>query len=532
MAGVIAGIDALAPRDDARQADVLGELTPGWRMVSLATLRSAIWRTRRFWIATAIAGTIAGAGLHLVIPRTYKAEANLYLVEPEGSDPQQAMATDVSLLETRAVADRVVSELHLHLRTDQFLSSYQGSVVSNAIMSITLAAHTQSNATLRTNAVAEAFLAFRSEEIGRQTQIVVNGLQDQVDELNASVDHLTKSISSLSGPNAPATPQSNNLVADLVSQRTGDETQVSQLQAQIQQDNLNLASLVGGSHVLDRAAVIHVSAKRVFGTDGISGFVGGLGLGLVAVVMVTALSDRVRRREDLASALGAPVDLSIERFRPPRVSAERRLRRILARPDQGLRLLETRLRAALDSSPTPSLAIVAVGPPEPAALATALLARTLAGEGKRVALFDVSERHKLAAVLGRAGARKGAGTRTVEGLPILLEVADVHDLQPLAGSVPAGSDLVLTLATIDPSLGSEHLRGLASRSVFVVTAGKASATGIQAAATLARKAGMPPMSAMLIGVDRSDDSLGTTGNERPIPLKSSWTRRPMTEVPW
>ena len=69
---------------------------------------------------------------------------------------------------------------------------------------------------------------------------------------------------------------------------------------------------------------------------------------------------------------------------------------------------------------------------------------------------------------------------------------------------------MLTLAVLDPSLGGEHLVGWARAAVVVVTAGKSSAARIRAVSEMIRLSGTSLLSGVLIGADKSDESLGLT----------------------
>jgi len=75
--------------------------------------------------------------------------------------------------------------------------------------------------------------------------------------------------------------------------------------------------------------------------------------------------------------------------------------------------------------------------------------------------------------------------------------------------VACGSaDLLLTLVTLDPSLGGEHLPTWADDTVVFVTAGRSSRTRIHAVGEMIRLAGIASLSGVLVGVDKRDDSLG------------------------
>ncbi len=72
------------------------------------------------------------------------------------------------------------------------------------------------------------------------------------------------------------------------------------------------------------------------------------------------------------------------------------------------------------------------------------------------------------------------------------------------------AELLLTLVTLDPSVGAEHVPSWATSAVAVVTAGRSSWARLHAAGEMIRLAGLPVTSAVLVGADRTDESLGVT----------------------
>ena len=65
-------------------------------------------------------------------------------------------------------------------------------------------------------------------------------------------------------------------------------------------------------------------------------------------------------------------------------------------------------------------------------------------------------------------------------------------------------------STLDPSFGGEHLATWATSAVVVVTAGRSSWTRIHAVGEMIRLAGTSLISAVLVGADKTDESLGVT----------------------
>jgi len=76
------------------------------------------------------------------------------------------------------------------------------------------------------------------------------------------------------------------------------------------------------------------------------------------------------------------------------------------------------------------------------------------------------------------------------------------------------ADLLLTLATPDPSVGGEHLATWAPVAVAMVTAGRSSWTKINAVGEMIRLADMRLVSGVLVGADKTDESLGVTRTRR------------------
>src|SRR5262249_44484911 len=112
---------------------------------------------------------------------------------------------------------------------------------------------------------------------------------------------------------------------------------------------------------------------------------------------------------------------------------------------------------------------------------------------------------------------------SVDGTRLMVAVPGDDDIAP-AGPLGRGpdrarvdesvatacesADVLLTLVTLDPSLGGDHLAGWAGRAVVTVTAGRSSAARIRSAAEMIRLAGTQLISGVLIGADKTDESLG------------------------
>jgi uncharacterized protein involved in exopolysaccharide biosynthesis len=266
-------------------------LDPG-PVVSVRSLKHALRRRRRLWLTMAFAGLFLGAALHMVLPSKVTAVSKLYLVESISGDPTSAITNDLSLLETHKVAETAMGMLHLG--PNHALISYKGSSQGSSILSISVTAPTAATAVAWNNAVAHAFLQVRAQLQGATTKSDVQALQAEIQSLQSDLQRIS---------NGSSSPLVNI-----------DETQINTLNHEIYQAQGSLASITSNSLVLDSAYVPHKSIKKVAIKDGLTGLVGGLALGASIVILGELLSDRVRTRADVASALGAPVDLSVGRL--------------------------------------------------------------------------------------------------------------------------------------------------------------------------------------------------------------------------
>ena len=280
---------------------------------------------------------------------------------------------------------------------------------------------------------------------------------------------------------------------------------------------------------MDKSQVLSVtplpaSKKKKLITYGAIGLIGGLALGLTIVVVRAMVSDRLRRRDDIAYALDAPVRLSVSTLGARRTLTPRPGR--AAKRDLDMQRVIAHLHSAMPrSAQVPaSLAIVAVDNGPVVAQAVAALATSYASQGTRVIAADLSS----GAYLAHLSGVKGPGVQTVSrnGVNFMMAVPD-RDYPVPVGPLPSvtsptgpaqagdalvasdvSADLLLTLVTLDPALGGDHLATWAANAVVVVSAGQSSAERIRGVGEMVRLAGMRLDSVVLIGADKRDESLG------------------------
>jgi capsular polysaccharide biosynthesis protein len=504
----------------AEPADVPGGL------VSLGFITAALGRRKRLWCTTAVAGLLLGCGYYVMSPAAYQASTSILLTTGPYEDVTTAAANDEALAETPSVAGLAVRELGLHESPGNFLSAYKAVALTERLMTITATAKTSSEAVSYANAVATAFLSFRSQELQTQQNLVLSSLNQQVNQAQRRFNSLNAQIGQLSD-NGPLSASQAKELKNLQTEQTRASSNLYDLQQDAlgsqATDGSATAAAIRGSVVLDTASPLAHSRLKPLAFAVVLGLMAGLALGVAIVVVAAIVSDRLRRRDDVARALGTPVRLSVgairpRRWLPSRVGSAGRaaaVHRIVGYLDRTL---------PKKTEGVAALAVVPVDDPRAAARCLYALAISCAKAGKQVVVADLCRGAPAARLLGTK--ETGIHRVDVQGAGIVVAVPDRDDLVPhgpLDSESTAGqrssfteavvsacdsANVLLTLAALDPALGGDHLATWATDAVVMVTAGQSSWTKIQATGEMVRLAGTRLVSAVLVGADRTDESLG------------------------
>ena len=207
-------------------------------MVSLHFVRSAL---RRRWLvcaASALLGLFMAIAFLVTSPAAHEAKATLILAHEPQSDPSRAMATDVSLLKTRTVADRTIASLGLTMTPDEFLSSVTVVPVSSELLSLTLTAPSDAEAVRRLTALTSIYLQFRAEQLSTQSNALVEGMQQRIDKLQGDVSSLTRRIEQLSAAGSSDVGK----LSDTISQRAYAQGRIETLQQSVEDATLQNSS--------------------------------------------------------------------------------------------------------------------------------------------------------------------------------------------------------------------------------------------------------------------------------------------------
>jgi capsular polysaccharide biosynthesis protein len=518
--------DRLGAYDDfAATENRSTDLVPG--LVSLGFITAAVRRSALFLIVMAVIGSILGLGQYFKAPHPYQASASILLTHGPTEDIQTSAANNAAMAETLAVARLAVQELGLQQSDSSFLSTYAVASVTDRVLTVTASASSPSQAVLRARAVATAFLTFRAGELQGQLNLVLQWFNQQINQAKQRIDTIDAQISQLPSQPASGTQQSQ------LSKLRAEQTNVTNTLATLQQDVLGeqtstqstLTAALKKSEVLTVVALPRSHLKPLI-TYAAFGLIVGLAVGLAVIIIRAVVSNRLRRRDDIAYALDAPVKLSVHTL-----GARHRLPTLpdrAAKRDLDMRRVVAHLRSAVPRSThgPVGLAIVAVENAPVVARAVVALAVSYASQGNQIVAADLSAGADMAHLLRVKGPGVHATSRN--GANFTLVVPDRDDaalvgplraMSSTEGPWPAedtlvaayaSADVLLTLVTLDPALGGDHLATWATNAVVVVTAGRSSAVRIHGVGEMIRVAGMRLVSVVLIGADKNDESLGLT----------------------
>ncbi len=500
-------------------------VSPGaYPWVTVSSLVRALHRRWRLWCVAACCGLLTGILLSLAFPPAHSASTTILLRHLRQSDPSGAMATDANLAKTRTVARAALRRLGSDLPIDKFISSYRATPITDDLLQVTATASSGPEAVRRANSVAESFLEFRREELRRELQVALQTLRQRTDELTRELASLNEAINAISssssqGPNNPEVRR----LGELLTNRGSIQEELGSLRRQVDDIRQETNAAVEKSRVVDRASRDDRSLLRAALPNGAAGLVAGLGLGVGWVILQEVVSDRVRRREDIAAALEIPVGVSVGSFRGPIRVQRWRLRRQQDAPGGDLWRIVQHLRDCLShqDASSPALIVLSVESDRPAALATAALAIDLSNEGRRVLVADLSPRAPLASLFQVPVTKTSTvymGSASTLWITFPTTASRPEDRQTaLDHDFSRKIDVVLVLASINPADGAWHLKEWASAAAPVVTAGRSTANALRSTSHMLRVAGLELAPAILVGADRTDDSLGTTDPARSTP---------------
>jgi len=119
--------DTPEPKENPAEERPVDEVTGGF--VNLGFIRAAIRRNLRFCLAAGLIGLIVGCGLYVKFPPAVQASTSVYITNNPNTDAVSAMLTNVTLAESRPVAQAAIDKLGLQQTPASLQAASTASVV-------------------------------------------------------------------------------------------------------------------------------------------------------------------------------------------------------------------------------------------------------------------------------------------------------------------------------------------------------------------------------------------------------------------
>ena len=514
---------------DASPEDSRDPVRPVPILVSFHYLRAAVRRRWRFCALLAGLGMLLAAMFLVAGPNSPTATTTLRLTHEAQGDPSGAIATDISLLATRTVAERTIDALGLTVSPEDLRDSVKAVPSgSSEILELTLTAPTDAEAVRRLDTFTKEYLDFRASQMSAQSDILIKGYNDQIAALQSRVETLSAEIEA-------SDTDADRLRA--VTERSQVNEKISSLQETVQDATLRQNAVVSASGVIDPPAPMPPGGLRRVVLVLASGLIGGLAMGFGLVVLQAILSDRLRLRIEVATALNTSVLLSARRIAP--LSRPLRVAKFLPWVNalEERRAVDRRRMAyAIENAvPEPgrrqSLAVVCLGNADEMRFGLVAAAVALQRQGRTATIVDLTEAGGVASAVGRSAGMthevipevfRPNVIPSVTQDPFHIGSADWENVVLAKG----GNSVTLILAVLDPAVGIVHLTAWTDSVVVAVTGGKSSAELVRTTGELVRSVGLQLRGAVLLNAVHDDTSSGIAapaedrGSKRSEPVVS------------
>lgn len=478
-------------------------------LVTLHFLRNALRRRWLVWATAALLGALLASGWVWHAQSNSMATVTMLLAHDPAIDAGTAMATDVNLLDARAVAAAVIERQGLDMTPAELRGGVTAVPLTSQLLQLQVQGPDGDAAQRRAGALADAFLDFRGEQLVKQADAVIEGYRTRIAGMQEQMATLTSQYEDLSV--GPVEQQSE--AADVLTERSRISEQVALLQQTIEDTSLIAGSVVAASNVVDPPQVQPRSMMAAYILPIATGLIGGLVVGAGWVLAAALTSDRLRRRDEVALALAAPVRFSVRRLHRPAwwlLGRQARQRDLAAVVDGLSRLIE------VSRGPT-RLAIATVDDTKDAAVVLMRLARRCADRGLNVCAVDLSRDGQLEPLVAEARhpealpdrghvdlVRRGGVTRLATGQP-----GDWSEkLSRSQNAVGKRAQVVLTLARVDAGSTLDSLAVWSDDAVLLVATGGSSAERLRTVSEQFRASGVNLRFAVLTGADATDVSSG------------------------
>ncbi len=361
-------------------------------------VRSLSQALRRSWVTIVLcllAGVLLGVALSAITPTRYQTSSSVILrrAGSNGNTPEGEMATEVAIAHSVPVASRVQLALDIKEPVELFLKTYTAIARTDDVLVFQATASSADGSVAVANTLAEQFLTFRREQDDEEVDVLRRSLSGRVAQLESDIAELDRQIADGEG-NAPVVPGvTDTATARLVDTRQTMVEELGSIQGTISTAELEATIAGEGSKIIERASPPSDPTQPNTRFNLILGILGGLALGVGIVVVRELTSGKLRNRQDIAAAAGAPVLRSIRlpgrRALPARGA---RLARVWKKPGVSFERGVHAIAAEIGLGKTTDAVVVAsVDSDGEAALLVLRLAQDLMVAGRKPLVADVSD---------------------------------------------------------------------------------------------------------------------------------------------
>ncbi len=476
-----------------------------------------VLRRRWLWLVGLVGvGVAYGVLLTVVQSPVYEARS-LVLLPPSATDgqgrPVRSMETEAHIAASADILDRAGSAFNPPLTSRTLRKRVHTTALSADILEIRMDAGSAVGAKQLADAVANAYVGYSNGATAVQADSQVGVLQSQGAELDQRIRQLESDINAgttrldgLDQRSAEAARQSA-LIDAMRTEQVDASRQLSTVNGRIADVKLNAELSSRGTRVLQLAD----TPSRPTHPRPVLNLGGGAAVGLLGAMVLALAFDRndsrLRRRDDIAAAVGAPVvaSLAVPRAGVDRCKALLDLWEPNVIESLALRQAFTRLGVADDQPPANLIVVTLPGDRAGPILALELSAFAASMETS-TALVIASADGATAHLRSACSAQRSGSIR-----PRL----SVYDLTAAAGSVDlARADLSIAVVVADGEALSTPTWGRRTLIALAVTAGYGTPEALAAASLACAESGYPVRGIFVANPDPNDH---TTGRLRTTP---------------
>jgi capsular polysaccharide biosynthesis protein len=498
--------------------------------LDLRRLLTAITR-RRLLFTMVLAGCLAVGVLVAVLQTPTFASRATVLLPPSDRDANgnelRDMATELTIVMSSEILGRAGRAAGSDLELDELQRAVSVQAVSNEVFEIHATAASPEQAAQLADAVATEYVAFSIDEASERVGTQISALKDQTVELEERIERLDAEIASniallrSQDPGSAEALRTAAIIDSLRLDQVDAARQLSSVNTRVADAELSAALSRRGTRVLEAATVPDqpMWLRRALPVA-IAGATGLL-LGALLAFARNKRDRRIRARDEVAEAVGAPVVASLPVPRSRGVNGcSALLRGWTASPTERLALRHAFTRLSLADLGTRTNLIVIVLPADRAGvLLAAQLAAFAAAGGTRTAFALCSDEPTAADVRAACNSLKPLRERLGPDRPVGTEEEGIirpdlcfHDLGAEAEVVELDC-AELTVVVVVADMGGFVIptgRG-ATATAIAVSSGWATPEELASVAALCQDAGHRVGGVFLANPDRRDTTTGDVG---------------------